>query len=152
MLFYLVICRTVFYVFEKNGDAFDVVHIDGNPYTKYNLPTIRDDILSLTQSLTDIYNLESSDDLKFVVVENIDRVRNLGVSKTLGDKIERTIPITTLISQYIANQGDEDINRYGINYDGDTYMSNTDGVTKHDYSLLGIRVEVGSMINFVERI
>ncbi|WP_036378736.1 hypothetical protein [Mitsuokella jalaludinii] len=152
MLFYLVICRTVFYVFEKNGDAFDVVHIDGNPYTKYNLPTIRDDILSLTQSLTDIYNLESSDDLKFVVVENIDRVRNLGVSKTLGDKIERTIPIMTLISQYIANQGDEDINRYGINYDGDTYMSNTGGVTKHDYSLLGIRIEVGSMINFVERV
>lgn len=152
MLFYLVICRKVFYVFEKNGDAFDVVHIDGNPYKKYNLPTIRDDILSLTQNLTDIYNLESSDDLKFVVVENIDRVRNLGVSKTLGDKIERTIPITTLISQYIANQGDEDINRYGINYDGDTYMSNTGDVTKHDYSLLGIRVEVGSMINFVERV
>lgn len=85
-------------------------------------------------------------------MENIDRVRNLGVSKTLGDKIERTIPIMTLISQYIANQGDEDINRYGINYDGDTYMSNTGGVTKHDYSLLGIRVEVGSMINFVERV
>ena len=152
MLFYLVICRTVFYVFEKNRDAFNVVHIDGNPYTKYNLPTIRDDILSLTQSLTDIYNLESSDDLKFVVVENIDRVRNLGVSKTLGDKIERTIPITTLISQYMANQGDEEINRYGLNYDGDTYLSNAGDVTKHDYSLLGIRAEVDSLINFVERV
>ena len=31
-------------------------------------------------------------------------------------------------------------------------MSNTGGVTKHDYSLLGIRIEVGSMINFVERV
>ena len=152
MLFYLVICRTVFYVFEKNDDVFNVVHIDGNPYKKYNLPTIRDDILSLTQSLTDIYNLESSDDLKFVVVENIDRVRNLGVNKTLGDKIERTIPVKTLISQYIANQGDEEINRYGLNYDGDTYLSNAGDVTKHDYSLLGIRVEVDSLINLVERV
>ena len=132
--------------------SFEQVHIDGNPYVKYMLPNIKNEVTLLVDKLANIYNLDGRTDISIVLIENSDRVRNVNIKTALGDKITKSISINSLIEKYIHENNDTAIAEYGVNYDGETFVMNDGKIQKRPYSLLGVRIDVDKLMKFDERI
>lgn len=152
MEFYLIVGKTSFSLFTVNKHSFEQIYIDGNPYVKYMLPNIKDKVTLLVNKLANIYNLDETTDISIILIENSDRVRNVNVKNVLGDKVTKSISINSLIEKYIYENNDAAITEYGVNYDGETFVMHNGKIQKQPYSLLGVRVEVDTLMKFDERI
>ena len=151
MRFWLVIGKERFYVYSKENHDLELEYIDGNPYRRYNPQDIKRETKSLMETLANVNNLGSVDELEFSVVENSDRVRNANVATVLAESMKEKIALKKLIVQAMNDlQKDKalHIEEYGINYDGDTYKLFGGEVKQVEYSLLGYRLETDKLIHY----
>ena len=155
--FYLVIGKDKFYVYRKDKDTFAPEYIDGNPYMKYGIHHVKSDIQHLLESLQHNYNLETMREIKFIVVNNSDPVRNSIIENALDGKdtqagyINSIYDFKDILVKAIKTLSKDKtlyISEFGINYDGDSYMLK-DGILKQsEFNLLGYTIYHERLINY----
>lgn len=157
--FYLIIGKDKFLVYHKNKNAFELESIDGNLYVKYDIHRINSDMQNLLEALQNAYNLETMEELKFVVMPNSDPLRNSIIEKALSGETEQASYIYSKYElkdillkaiQRLSKDKKLHISEFGINYDGDSYIL-MDGILKQgEYSLLGYTIEQERLIDYCQ--
>lgn len=152
MIYYLVIGKDEFTLYRKNNERFEKEYIDGNPFYRYKLHGIKNNIESLLAILVDSNNLERTAELEFIVIENADRIRNLNVENYLGGRMKGKIMLDSILTKIINDLGKKKslhIDKFGINYDNESYLLQSGRLEQNRYSLLAYNIEPNLLINYV---
>ena len=148
MKFYLVICKDKFFLYNEKRES---VHLEGNPFFKYESNKIREASIRLIETLIDENNLSSKDELQFEVIENSDKVRNGGVAKELGNLIVKSHSINDLMPKTVSALAKNPklyIKELGVNYDGECYHFD-EPMWRSDYSLTALSIDPSEVMKFV---
>ncbi len=152
MIYCLVIGKDLCTLYRKNNECFEAEYIDGNPFYRYELHFIKNNIKRLIERLADLNNLEDAEELKFIVVENADCIRNMNVEKFLGDRVKKKVTLDSILIKIIDDLGKNNslhIDKFGINYDNESYLLKSGKLEQNKYSLLAYNVEASLLINYV---
>ena len=150
MNFYLVICKDKFFLYSELREK---VYIDGNPFFEYDPRKIRESVNRLIEKIVDENNLSDKNDLKFVVVENIDPVRNESVEEEIGNLISKKIFIGDIINETVFSLAKNPklyIEELGVNFDGECYFLQSGELYRDEYSLLALSIDSSEIMKFVK--
>lgn len=143
MRIYMFITKDAFYVYSLKNGRLASEFIDGNPFLRYSLRTAEADVNNLIEALADKYNLNSTKDVDFTMIENSDPVRNTKVAKALGGQLKAAVKLNdallTAIDELAKDPGLR-INDFGINYDGMSYLVRDGRLNQYSYSLLALTI------------
>ena len=152
MQFYVVIGKSAFFVYRKNGENFEPEYIDGNPYYRYILHNIKSSAKQLLTALVDINNLDNENELELAIIENSDRVRNVNVEQALEQCIKERIKLDTLLLRLLQDLSEDKslyIDEFGVNYDGECYVIRNAALERSRYSLLAYTVNQDMLMSYV---
>ena len=144
MHFFLVVGKNKFYIYTRSeGGQLVPEYIDGNPFWEYTPHAIKSDLKKLMNALADGNNLDDINEIKFSVVKNADRVRNVNVISALTDYLQDEISLEEILQTAIKKLSDNPalhIAEFGVNYDGDSYVLKNGNLEKNSYSLLAYTI------------
>lgn len=152
MQFHVVIGKSAFFVYRKDGEKFEPEYIDGNPYYRYILHNIKSSAEQLLAMLVDINNLDDENELDLVIIENSDRVRNVNVEQVLKKCVKEKIKLSTLLLRLLQDLSEDKslyIDEFGVNYDGECYVMKNSVLKHSKYSLLAYTVNQEMLMNYV---
>ena len=150
--FYLLICKDKFFLYRDTNAGREIVYIDGNPFFEYDPRKIRESIRRLIEKIVDENNLSNENELKFVVIENIDPVRNESVEEEIGNLIIKKIFIGNIINETVLSLAKNPklyIEELGVNFDGECYFLQGGELWRYEYSLLALSIEPSEIMKFV---
>ena len=150
---YLIIGKDRFYLYNERRE---IVYIEANPFFLYESNKIREAAVRLTEKIVDENNLSDKSELRFIVIENSDNVRNESVVKELGNLIVQKYSIYDLIRKTLAEFAKDSslyIKELGINYDGESErkFSNAGFKAVNSFSRLALEIAICSSICRAER-
>ena len=151
-IFYMIIGRDVLYLYEKNGTNYNRQYIEGNPEFYYQLNNMRNNIERLLQVLTEEYNLDSTLEITFVVIENDDPVVTEAVDRALERHISKQYDLSAIMPEIIKKMyvdGIPLIKEFGVNFDGRNYLLTNGKVNKCDYNLLAYTLNADEIIEYI---
>ena len=141
--FYLVIATEKIYLFDYDNRT-ERQYIEGNPYLKFHLNTVKEDINKLLAYLISEYNMAlDSPEIEFVVIKNFDELCSQLVIKELGTFVANVVELESIMKNLIAKlRTDKNllIDEFGVNFDGINYKLNGKVIVKNEFSLLGYTV------------
>ena len=149
---HMIIGRNAFYLYRRTNDSFEVEYIDGNSYRHYNTHSIKSDLENLLETVADINNLDSANEIYFSVIENADKIRNANVENVLGSRIKEKFSVDEILIRAVsslAKDKDLHIDDFGINYDGNSYLFKNGKLEKNPYSLLAYNVSQEKLMEFI---
>lgn len=149
--FYMITGKDKLFVYEKQGNDYIRQYIEGNAYYSYNLNNAKNDIEKLIESLVNEYNMETSAEIEFYVIDNENSVCSEVVEKALGDYIEEKYSINSVLINVIQNLRKEKklmIDKFGVNFDGKNYINNGQ-LIKKEFSLLGYTLNSDTIMKFI---
>ena len=145
---YLLICIDRLYVYEKN---MNIQSFDGNPYFKYEPSKVAPAVDGLIAALVENNNLSGVDELRFLLVESSEQVRNEVVAGKLADNLIRRYPLTEAIERAITDMGRDKKNHMelGLNYDGHSYNIEQGIIKEKEFDLLSLTIEPSVLLKYV---
>lgn len=150
--FHLIVQKNKLILFEKSGDNFERIHVEGNPELAYDLNCVKEDVDKLLSFLKNEYNLDSVEEIDFVMIDNENKIISDILRKVLENHIKEIVNIEQLIleiSQKLSTDPKLHILDYGINYDGINYLYQNGSVNKTDFSLLGYTLSADNLMKFM---
>lgn len=149
--FYMIIKKEYVCLYEKTGNGFERVYLNGHPEYAYSINHVKDTMEELLKVLQDEYNLETSDELGFTVVENEDRIVTESVVRELGTCVGERIGIERLVEAVMKGLRTDRklfIDEYGVNFDGTNYVPEEKGIGKNRFSLLGLTIGCDELLKY----
>lgn len=149
---YLLIGKDRLYLYEKNGNSFERLYIEGNSFYEYDINNAKNSLEKLMQYLVDEYNLDTKAEIDFVVIDNEDKIVSEVMRQAVGEYEKQKYDIECLIknvSQKLSRDKSLMIQRYGINFDGKNYLIDNDTIKKREFSLLGYTMQEDNLLKFV---
>ena len=145
---YLLICTDRLYVYEKN---MNIQSFDGNPYFEYEPSKVAPAVDELIAILVENNNLSGVDELRFLLVESSEQVRNEVVAGKLADNLIRRYPLTEAIERAITDMGRDKKNHMelGLNYDGHSYNIEQGIIKEKEFDLLSLTIEPSVLLKYV---
>ena len=149
---YMIIGKNNFYLYRRTNNGFEIEYIDGNPYRHYDTHTIKSDLANLLETVANTNNLDSANEIYFMLIENSDHIRNSNVEQFLENRVKEKISINDILNRAInslAGNKDLHIGEFGINYDGSSYILRDGKLQQNPYSLLAYNVRQEELMKFI---
>ena len=149
MEFYLVLCADRFYVYGKGNEGAQ--SFDGNPFFEYEPSKIASAMEELLDVLVENNNLTGREDMRFILIESNDSVKNDVATGKLEGLILGRSPIEGLL-QKVMEEFSKDPKKYmelGINYDGKSYLPGETHEKFGEFNLLSLTVEPDALLKYV---
>lgn len=149
--FYLVITTEKLFLYDIMNCEWQ--YFEGNPYLKYSMQMIRNDVKILLEYMFDYYNMTiDSSELEFVVIKHADAIRSQLILEALNGFVKDTIEIDNVIQKIIAKLADDRmlyIDDFGVNYDGLNYKYQSNKLMQREFNLLGYTINEEDIINCI---
>lgn len=151
-IFYLLVNSGSLCLFEKNYSQFERVFLEGN--SEYSLleGTIKDNIEKMIELLLDEYNLDSVDEVRFMVIGQKNNHFN-EILRVLDQNVQRVFDIEEMSKKVIDNLIERDvklIKEYGFNFGEYNYKLATKGIEITEFNLLAFTVNQDELLEFIE--
>lgn len=150
--FYMIIEKGKIYLYDKSEKNIEKLYIEGNPEYLYEVNDALKDTTRLMEALVNEYNLSSTAEIEFVVVDNEDHVISEVFEKVLSGYVRKKYPILPLllnVSQKLGREKKLMIDEYGINYDTMNYRIINGKLSKFSFSLLGYTLQADELIKYI---
>ena len=152
MNFYMIIGRNAFYLYRRANNGFEIEYIDGNSYRHYDTHSIKTDLANLLETVADVNNLSGTDEIFFTVIQNADPIRNKNVEQVLGSRIKEKFSVDEILIRAVKSLAQDKnlhIGKFGITYDGTSYIFKDGKLEKIPYSLLAYNFGQEKLIEYV---
>lgn len=149
--FYLVIEKSSLSLFSLNN--YERIPIEGNEYYTYDLNYSTNYINILLEILANQFNLDSIGEIDFIVINNEDKIISEVMNKALEKHIKKIYDIEKIVENLLYKLNRDKklyIDKYGINFDGKSYIIQKNKVSKKEFNLLGYTITDEQLIKFVE--
>ena len=136
--------------FERVKGHYEPFFIEGEECFSYEVPSIKQCADEFLKSIAYEKNLADSSCVDLVVLENFDELLNSKFRKAWGERVKFSYHISEMMEKVIQTlQGDKElqVSKYGINYDGFSFVMNDGRVDKSDFDLLAYTVHAKDLIN-----
>ena len=138
--FYMIIGKNELFLYEKNENGYVRQFIEGNSEYSYKLNNAKNDVDRLIKSLVNEYNMETSAEIEFIVIDNENTIYSEIIEKALGEYVAKKNDLKQILTNIIKKLKRDNklmIDELGINFDGKNYVMSNNKLIKNDYSLLG---------------
>lgn len=149
--FYLVIEKSSLSLFSLNN--YERIPIEGNEQYTYDLNYSTNCINILLEILANEFNLDSIGEIDFIVINNEDKVISEVMNKALEKHIKKIYDIEKIVENLLYKLNRDKklyIDKYGINFDGKSYIIQENKISKKEFNLLGYTITDEQLIKFVE--
>ncbi|MGG7175289.1 hypothetical protein ACQPV1_18475 [Clostridium neonatale] len=149
--FYMIIGKNELFLYEKNENGYVRQFIEGNSEYSYKLNNAKNDVDRLIKSLVNEYNMETSAEIEFVVIDNENTIYSEIIEKALGEYVAKKNDLKQILTNIIKKLKRDNklmIDELGINFDGKNYVMSNNKLIKNDYSLLGYTLHADDIMKF----
>ena len=149
--FYMIIGKNELFLYEKNENGYVRQFIEGNSEYSYKLNNAKNDVDRLIKSLVNEYNMETSAEIEFVVIDNENTIYSETIEKALGEYVTKKNDLKQILTNIIKKLKRDNklmIDELGINFDGKNYVMSNNKLIKNDYSLLGYTLQADDIMKF----
>ncbi len=89
--FYMIIGKNELFLYEKNENGYVRQFIEGNSEYSYKLNNAKNDVDRLIKSLVNEneYNMETSAEIEFIVIDNENTIYSEIIEKALGEYVAK---------------------------------------------------------------
>ena len=150
--FYVIIKKDYLLIYEKKGDVYERVYLEGKLEYAYSVNSAAKDCARCLNTIVNEYNLDTMGEIDLIVIDNEDEIIANAMSDAFGENVKKRIKIEKLMSEVSANIGRDKklrISEYGINYDGKKYLVRDGKVEKEEFSLLSYTLTDDMLMKFV---
>lgn len=150
--FYVIIKKNNLVVYEKDGNSYKKVFLEGEPEYYYNVNSAKDYIDKFLEVVASEYNLDTIGEVDFILIDNEDTIVSKAVTGAFGEFVKRIINIEELITGISSSIGRDKklhISEYGINYDGKKYVVKNGKMEKEDFNLLAYSIKDDMIMKFI---
>lgn len=149
--FYMIIGKNELFLYEKNENGYVRQFIEGNSEYSYKLNNAKNDVDRLIKSLVNEYNMETSAEIEFIVIDNENTIYSEIIEKALGEYVAKKNDLKQILTNIIKKLKRDNklmIDELGINFDGKNYVMSNNKLIKNDYSLLGYTLHADDIMKF----
>ena len=153
--FYVIIKKDYLLIYEKKGNLYERVYLEGKPEYAYNVNSAKDYAKKCLDTIVNEYNLDTMGEIDLIVIDNEDEIIANAMSDAFGKNVKERIKIEKLMSEVSAGIGRDKklrISEYGINYDGKKYLVRDGKVVKEEFSLLSYTLTDDMLMKFVDKL
>lgn len=149
---YVIIKKEYLALYEKNGNSFEQIYLNGNPEYSYSLNSAKDGMDKMLIMLAEQYNLDSIGEIDLIVIDNEDKITSETILRALGNSVTKKIPVEQVIQNAVERLNRDKklhILKYGVNYDGRKYGLSEGKITQSPFSLLAYTVSDDMLMRYV---
>ena len=136
--------------YEKINGRYEPFFIEGDDCFFYESTSIKQYVEAYLHSIAHEKNLANSSDIELVVLENFDGLLNSKFHKVWGNHVKQVYQVQNMMGKvFSALQKDKDllVLKYGINYDGFSFIMVNGQIEKSDFDLLAYTIHATDLIN-----
>ena len=154
MKFLLIIGNSVMHTYEEKNNGYSIQCIEGNDTFPVSGNSISEDILSYLKLLANEKNLNSIEQLEMDVLGGPNVTYNARIIKVLEEyvHIPNKYMIEDIILEIIDKLGKEKemmIDKYGVNYEGYSYVKRNGVLNKGEFDLLAYTIHSKDIVKII---